>query len=34
MIKPIDFGVLEKTLENHLRLNTKSKEAATVSKFL
>jgi DNA-binding response OmpR family regulator len=34
MVKPIDFGVLEKTLENHLRLNTKSKEAATVSKFL
>lgn len=34
MVKPIDFGVLEKTLENHLRLNAKSKEAATVSKFL
>lgn len=34
LVKPIDFGVLEKTLENHLRTNAKSKEAATVSKFL
>ena len=34
MVKPIDFGVLEKTLENHLRVNAKSKEAATVSEFL
>jgi len=33
LVKPINFGVLEKTLENHLRVNAKSKEAA-VSEFL
>lgn len=33
LVKPIDFGVLEKTLETHLRVNAKSKEAA-ISKFL
>jgi DNA-binding response OmpR family regulator len=34
LVKPIDFGVLEKTLENYLRVNAKSKEAAAVSKLL
>lgn len=33
LVKPIDFGVLEKTLENHLRANVKLKESA-VSEFL
>lgn len=34
LVKPIDFGVLEKTLENHLKVNVKSKETTTVGKFL
>jgi len=34
LVKPIDFGVLEKTLENHLRINAKTKETAAVGKFL
>ncbi len=33
LVKPIDFGLLEKTLENHLRKNAKSKEAR-IGKFL
>ncbi len=33
LVKPIDFGLLEKRLENHLRKSTKSKEAP-VGEFL
>ncbi len=34
LVKPIDFGVLEKPLENHLRINAKSKETTAVRKSL
>ena len=33
LVKPIDFGLLEKRLENHLRVNAKSKEVP-IGKFL